>query len=223
MKTKPYAPTAIPKSYHEIRDQVQDGDLFFFRGLFRGSKLFVRLTNSFYSHVAVVAWWGDRLMILQAEAGPGVQAFPLSAAIQEYPGRADWYQLRRESIPDVHARLPLVLDEARTDLGLKFGLGDALKSLFRWARKTPFRNPKSPKSLFCAEYVERSFRIGGIPLPRTTDGGEVPADILCWPQDLAISPLVRYEATISHDPRVAAPRSRDDVPVPSGVPATSPT
>lgn len=221
MAGKPYSPDPVLRNYHDIKDQVQDGDLFFFRGRFQVSKLFVWLTHSYYSHVAVVAWWGDRLMILQAE-GPGVQAVPLSVAVAEYPGRADWYRLRHESIPDAGRKLPQVLGHARADLGLKFGLGDALRSLFRWLKKVPFRNPKSPKALFCAEYVERSFRLGGVPLPRTANG-EVPADILCWPQDLAISPLVAYQATIRHDPRVPANRTRDDIPVPAESLLTSPT
>ena len=61
------------------------------------------------------------------------------------------------------------------------------------------------------------------PLRRDADGNHVPPDILCFPQDLAISPLVEYRATVQHDPRVAAPRTSDDVPVPGAVPATSPT
>jgi len=222
MKKHPYAPDPVRMSYHEIRDEIQDGDLFFFRGSFRSSRLFTWLTNGYYSHATIVARWGDRLMILQAE-GVGLQAIPLSVAVQEYPGRADWYRLRRESHADIEPRVPAVLSEARADLGLKFGTGDLFRSLFRWLRKVPFRNPMSPKGLFCAEYVERCFRIGGLPLRRDADGNHVPPDILCFPQDLAISPLVQYRATVLHDPRVAAPRTRDDIPVPRSVPVTSPT
>ena len=74
-----------------------------------------------------------------------------------------------------------------------------------------------------AEFVERSFRIGGVPLRVDADGRHARPRILCWPQDLAVSPLVAYQATVVHDPRVAVPRDRDDVPVPSTVPAISAT
>ena len=222
MRKHPYAPDPVMKSYHDIRDEIQDGDLFFFRGHLRSSRFFEWLTNSYYSHVATVARWGGRLMILQAES-VGVQAIPLSVAVGEYPGRADWYRLRHEAIPGVDQKLPLVLDEARTDLGLKFSAGDVVRSLFRWVRKLRFRDPVAPRGLFCAEFVERSFRIGGVPLRVDADGRHARPDILCWPQDLAVSPLVAYQATVVHDPRVAVPRDRDDVPVPSTVPAISAT
>ncbi|MDZ4674052.1 MAG: hypothetical protein SGI84_06325, partial [Gemmatimonadota bacterium] len=162
------------------------------------------------------------LMIMQAE-GVGIQAIPLSVAVEEYPGRADWYRLRREAHPEIELRVPPVLGEARTDLGLKFGTGDLFRSLFRWFRKVKLGNPMSPRGLFCAEYVERCFRVGGLPLRRDADGNHVPPDVLCFPQDLVTSPLVEYRATVLHDPRVAAPRNLDDIPVPGRVPVIAPT
>lgn len=213
MSRHPLAPDPVPRSYHEIRDQIQDGDLFFFRGNFRSSRLFTWLTKGYYSHSTIVCWWGDRLMILQAE-GVGLQAIPLSVAVQEYPGRADWYRLQREAAPHVGEKVPGVLAEARADLGLKFGTLDLFRSLFRWVGKVKFRNPMSPRGLFCAEYVERCFRVAGLPLRVDADGRHVPPDILCFPQDLAESPLVRYQATVLHNPAVAGARTVDDVPVP---------
>jgi hypothetical protein len=213
MKRHPLAPDPVLATYHQIRDQIRDGDLFFFRGNFRSSRIFTWLTKGYYSHATITAWWGDRLMILQAE-GVGLQAIPLSVAIQEYPGRADWYRLDRDKVPEVDRKLVGVLDEARADLGLKFGTLDLFRSLFRWVGKVQFTNPMSPKGLFCAEYVERCFRVGGIPLRRDADGNHVPPDILCFPQDLADSPLVRYESTVIHSPGLAGPRTLDDVPVP---------
>jgi hypothetical protein len=214
MSTHPFAPDPILTPYHAIRDQIRDGDLFFFRGDFRSSRLFTWLTKGYYSHATITAWWGDRLMIMQAE-GVGIQAIPLSVAITEYPGRADWFQLQREAVPELDRKLVGVLDEARTDLGLKFGTLDLFRSLFRWVGKVQFTNPMSPRGLFCAEYVERCFRVGGIPLRRDAHGNHVPPDILCFPQDLAVSPLVRYQATVAHRPGLADPRTVDDVPVPT--------
>lgn len=213
MGRHPQAPDPVVTGYSQIRDQIRDGDLFFFRGDFRSSRLFTWLTKGYYSHSTIVAWWGDRLMILQAE-GVGLQAIPLSVAIQEYPGRADWYQLKRDGAPEVEAAVPGVLGEARADLGLKFGTLDLFRSLFRWVGKVKFTNPMSPRGLFCAEYVERCFRMAGIPLRRDADGRLVPPDILCFPQDLADSPLVQYRATILHSPALSGSREVDDVPVP---------
>lgn len=213
----PFAPAPVNRYYREIRDQIHDGDLFFFRGNFKSSRLFTKLTHGYYSHSTIVARWGERLMILQAE-GVGLQAIPLSVAIHDYPGRADWFRLDRDRLPDWPQKLPGVLAEARTDLGLKFGVGDLFRSLFRWVVKVPFRNPVSPRGLFCAEYVERCFRVGGMPLRVDADGRTVPPDILCFPQDLAESPFVQYQATVRHDPAAPMNRSEDDVTLPPGDP-----
>jgi hypothetical protein len=218
MRTKPPAPDAKPIAFREIRDQIKDGDLFLFRGNFRSSKIFEWLTNSYYSHAALVAWWGGRLMILQAE-GPGLQAIPLSVAIAVYPGRVDWFRLRREDFPDVEARLQAVLLEAKSDLGLPFGVRDLFKRALRWLRVVKLRDPVSPKGMFCSEYVERCFRIGGMPLRDAKD-------IATWPQQIAESPHVQYVATIIHDNARLEPRdiddvhtglTRDDHPTPAGV------
>jgi len=147
--------------------------------------------------------WGDRLMILQAEA-QGIQAVPLSVAIAEYPGRVDWYRLRRESFDDADGKLKAVLVEAKSDLGLPFGYLDVLKRLLRWLKLFKLGNPVSPKGMFCSEYVARCFRIGGMPL-RDTD------DVDPWPQELAVSSHVEYVSTVMHDTARLEPRDVDDV------------
>ena len=203
MSSKPPAPDAKPVAFRDIRMQIQDGDLFLFRGNFRSSKIFEWLTHSYYSHATIVSWWGDRLMILQAE-GPGIQAIPLSVAIATYPGRADWYRLRREDYPDSEATLKTVLLEAKSDLGLPFGILDLFKRLFRWLKVVKLSDPVSPKGMFCSEYVERCFRIGGMPLRDAKD-------IATLPQQIAESPHIEYVATIIHDNADLDPRDVDDV------------
>jgi hypothetical protein len=203
MADEPVPPT-IRKPYHEVQRQIQTGDLFLFRGNYHSSKIFEKLTHAFYSHATIVAWWHERLMILQAE-GVGIQAIPLSVAVSMYPGRADWYRLRRDVVPDVDTKLKRVLAEAKADLGLPFGKLDLLKGLLRWGRKVKFSEPVRPRGMFCSEYVERCFRTGGLSLTRSTD-------VTTFPKDVAVSPLIEYVATVEHDPKHTGPRSVDDVP-----------
>jgi hypothetical protein len=212
MTTKPFAPDPKNVTYRDIRDQIKDGDLFFFRGNFRSSKIFEWLTHSFYSHATIIAWWGDRPMILQAE-GPGLQAIPLSVAIATYPGRADWYRLRREDFPNADQKLRAMLAEAKSDLGLPFGTSDLFRRLFHWLTKVKFTNPITPRGMFCSEFVERCFRVGGMPLRDMADNATLP-------QALAESPHVQYMATVIHDPSNLDPRDDDDVP--AMVPFTRP-
>ena len=200
---KAKAPDPVSMHYHEIRDSIQDGDLFFFRGSFRSSRFFTWLTGGFYSHSAVVARWEGRLMILQAEMK--VEAVPLSVAVEEYPGRADWYRLRREKIADVDAMTKKMLWEAIAELGLPFALKDLLRSVGRYFFHFRLRDRPSPKGMFCSEYVERSFRKAGMPLVHR-------ADIATFPQDLAESDLIEYKGTIIHHPEWPPfDRDKDDV------------
>lgn len=203
MSPTPKAPNPVLVAFRDIRMQIRDGDLFLFRGNFRSSKIFEWLTHSYYSHAAIVSWWGDRLMILQAE-GPGLQAIPLSVAIAVYPGRVDWFRLRREDFPDAETRLQAVFREAKADLGLPFGVRDLIKRLFRWLRVVKLRDPVSPRGMFCSEYVERCFRIGGMPLRDAKD-------IATFPQQIAESRYIEYVATIVHDNARLQPRDVDDV------------
>jgi hypothetical protein len=200
---KARAPAEKPLHYHEIRDSIEDGDLFFFRGNFRSSRFFTWLTGGFYSHSAVVARWNGRLMILQAEMK--VEAIPLSIAVQDYPGRADWYRLKRELIPDVESKTKGMLWEAISELGLPFALKDLLRSVGRYLFHFRLKDRPSPKGMFCSEYVERAFRLGGMPLVGQSD-------IATFPQDLADCPFVEYRGSIIHHPEWEPfQREADDV------------
>ena len=95
--------------------------------------------------------------------------------------------------------------EAKSDLGLPFGVIDLLRNLFHWLVHVKFTNPIMPRGMFCSEYVERCFRIGGIPLCDRADIGTLP-------QAIANSPHIEYAATVRHDPRDEDPRDVDDVP-----------
>jgi hypothetical protein len=203
-KTLPLVPLERLQPYREVRDRVEDGDIFLFRGQYLISKLFEKVDHSYYSHAALAAWWGGRLMILQAE-GPGIQAIPLSVAVGTYPGRADWYKLKKESFPDGERSLAAVLTEAKSDLGLSYGFGDLLRNIWHFIAKVKLADPSWPRAMFCSEYVERCFREGGISLTGRPD-------ITTFPKDIAVSPHLEYMATIPHDPRVDEARDRDAVP-----------
>jgi hypothetical protein len=199
----PAGPEERQIDYATARAQIRDGDLFLFRGEYLISKLFRRVDHSYYSHAALAAWWGDRLMILQAE-GPGIQAIPLSVAVGTYPGRADWYTLKREEIPDFAGKLRATLAEAKSDLGLAYGFRDLWRNIVRWAVRVKLADPVRPRSMFCSEYVERCFREGGMSLTNRPD-------ITTFPKHIASSPLASYVGTIPHDPRLLATRDRDTV------------
>jgi hypothetical protein len=204
MAKVPLVPLERLKTYAEVRGQVEDCDVFLFRGRYLISKLFERVDFSYYSHAALASWWGDRLMILQAE-GPGIQAIPMSVAVGTYPGRVDWYKLKKDDFTGWEKRLAAVLTEAKSDLGLGYGFVDLLRNIWHWIAKVKLADPVYPRAMFCSEYVERCFREGGMSL---TDR----PDIATFPKDIAASPHLSYVATIPHQTDSTDPRDRDAVP-----------
>ena len=205
-KLKPRGPDEEPVQYTEVRDHIRDADIFLFRGSYLISKIFERVDHSFYSHAAMVGWWHDRLMILQAE-GVGVQSIPLSVAIASYPGRVDWYRLKREAIPDAEAKIIAIMEHARSELGLMYGFGPLLRDIWHALyRRFRLKDPKTPGAMFCSEFVEYCFKSAGLPLSQLHF-------IETMPKHIAASPHLEYMATIQHDPKDQGSRNQDSVPV----------
>lgn len=198
--------------YNDIRDQIEDCDVFLFRGNVFMSRIFEDIKHLrfvggqknewHYSHAALVGWWDDRMMIFQAELS-GVQTIPLSVAVGTYDGRADWY---KPVVPDGETLdKKAILDEAKADLGLDYSISVPLKDMIKTAfhQKLP-ANARDPHALFCSQYVERAFRIGGFPLVDVVD-------VLAAPTDLAESGKLRYMGSVEHDPSHVINRRKDAV------------
>ncbi len=185
--------------YDDIRHQFADADLMMFEGKTFGSRFIQWVSGSRFSHVGLIAYWGDRYMLLQAEPGKGVQAVPLSIAVAKYKGTVEWYQLKDDARSIVD--LDKLLGEARIDLGLeynwKIGLRWTAHELWGWR---PGKKKVRPKALFCSQFVERCFQVGGLSLtaeydPQWTDPGEV-----------SRSPHIEIKGRVSHNRGIQAHR-----------------
>jgi hypothetical protein len=181
--------------YSHVRPDIQDGDVLLWRGNYFTSIVFRLLTRSQYTHAAIAAWWGERLMILQAEL-VGIQAVPLSATVKRYNGLVDWYRIKDEH----RSAVDKVLAKATKDLGRAFGIVAMIKSTWKRFlrvtgivhRRLGFSPPrKSSRAMFCSQYVARCFSEGGLPLtPRP--------DIDTLPGDIKDSDVLEFQVTI-HD------------------------
>lgn len=174
------------------RANIRDGDLLLWRGDYVVSKVFEWLTDSYYSHAAIAAHWGDELMLLQAEA-VGIQAVPLHVTVAKYPGRVDWYPLRSEIRRTID--LAPVLHEAKRCLGWEFGYLEVLRAI--GYRVLGIHNPydaKHPHAMFCSEYVSTCFRKAGVVFKENTDDADT------FPQDIANArTIVEFAGTIHAD------------------------
>ncbi|HZL18903.1 MAG TPA: hypothetical protein VFG23_14275 [Polyangia bacterium] len=147
-------------SYQDLRDQIRTGDLLLFRGNRIFSDAIERLSDSPYSHVAILARWNDRVIAFQADT-QGVQLLPASKMVCKYQGKVDWWSLKQKLREDGIFDPKALLDASLTLLGIKYGYWTLIKLGFRilLGRAVPRKDAHAtPDSLFCSQFVSRCFR-----------------------------------------------------------------
>lgn len=183
-------PTAgLTISYAEARERIRDGDVLCFRGRASLSKLIMKLSHGQFSHGALAFWWGDRLMVLQAEFGPGVQAVPVSRAVGKYDGFVEWYSLRDEH--RTTERIDALRRAAQRHLGEPYSALDLVAVGLHYAIGTPLpRTRRSEHEFICSQYVACCYAKVGLDL-----APEKP-DIGTTPMDLARSPYLERQGVL---------------------------
>lgn len=177
--------------YKEYRGQIADGDVLCFSGRHWLSNWIRRLTHGRYSHGGLAFWWDDRLMVLQAEAGPGVQSLPASRAIAKYSGTVDWYPLAPEHRTDVFVKT--LTEVAMSRLGDPYSLLDLVRIGLHYAIGT--RLPKETRTqhtFVCSQYVAHCYREAGLDLAPSRP------DIGTTPEDLSRSPFLGKAVRLKH-------------------------
>jgi len=194
-------------SYNEARTKIRDGDVLLFRRR-RGfwGKLIATAGRSPYSHAAMAAWWGDRLMCLETAQGLGGRAVLLSTLVEAAPGRIDVFR----ALPALRRFKRRAAVEAMLDVtGRRYGWRSLLKASLMHlpvARllALPDTDDRANGSLpFCSQAVARACRLGGLdPAPNL-------ADRLTEPGDLARSAALEYRFTLGPNPKTPDPADQE--------------
>ena len=170
-----------PLDYGECRDSIKNGDIVLFRGRSWISRAIRWMTNSPYSHAGVVAWWDDRVLVLEA-VGKGIVATRLSHVVHHYDGQCELWSTDGEL-----ARTE-VIRAAQLLLGRSYSSSKVLALLRRLVLRSRARavDPViAPDAFVCSEFVSRVWRAGGIDLKADV------ADRFTLPVHIARSPSVR--------------------------------
>lgn len=196
MKAPRHARDTAPRArYGEVRSQIRTGDILLFQGKTVLSRFIRWGSDSTYSHVGMAAWWGPRLVVFQS-AGRGVEMLPVSAAVDEYDGRVDWWPL----VPPYDEQLDRnrLVDVAITELGKPYATVGLAKLVWRMVigRFRGIPDPKAdPEAMFCSQYVSYCYRSAGLDLrPNTPDMCTSPAD-LARSGRLELRAVLRKEST----------------------------
>jgi Permuted papain-like amidase enzyme, YaeF/YiiX, C92 family len=107
--------------YEKIRPFLKTGDIFFSSGSYAFSGVIQKLTNSVWSHVAVIYKDEllDRVMLLEAEPYIGIRLIPLSKYLRDYNGKRRPY---KGQIVIAKLKEPLELEHLKK--GIQFGLDE---------------------------------------------------------------------------------------------------
>ena len=146
-------------NYDDYRNEMRNGDVLLFRGTGLVSWMIQKRTKSPYSHAGIVAWWNDRLMVLEA-VGHGVCAMPLSRNVKKYHGGVDYYRANVNIDSDTRKQMVVFAQE---QLGKEY----AHRQLFRYAAMHLLGIPFSQHDqgaqgaagkYFCSHYVAEIYR-----------------------------------------------------------------
>ena len=147
------------RKYQDLREQMKTGDLLLFRGNRLISGMIERLSDSPYSHVAILARWRDRVVAFQADLR-GVEVLPASTMVCKYSGKVDWWSLKQE-LRDGAFKEEELFNTALTLLGVKYGYLRLIELGLRimlGRTLSPKDAHATPDSLFCSEFVSRCYR-----------------------------------------------------------------
>lgn len=183
--------------YADARETLRDGTVLLFRGTGLFSRLIQAKSAAPYSHAAMLAWWGHRLMVVESREGSGCRAIPFSTVLAEGHDVEAW---------DVRGLSPLgderraAVDEAISWLSTRYGwrtivriglsallvplafIGPVRALRSRWSRPLRDHRGLPTSGLICSELVARAWDAAGVELvpniPDFDDATVEPADLM---------------------------------------------
>ena len=165
--------------YEQYRAQMRDIDILLFKGNGWVSKIIKWKTQSAYSHAGLIAWWGERLMVLEA-VGSGVRATPISYNLNKYEGGIDYYRCT-EDISESTRKSMLAF--AQKQLGKEYDFKRLIGFFIKLMLNKPLQQRESvkvPSTFFCSEYVAEIYEQVGCDLvPERSSQYTSPDKIAC--------------------------------------------
>ncbi|WP_347549004.1 YiiX/YebB-like N1pC/P60 family cysteine hydrolase [Pseudalkalibacillus hwajinpoensis] len=175
------------KNYQHIRNHIQTGDLLLCSGSYPVSKIIQKVSNSHFSHVALLFRWVDRIMLFESVESYGVRMVPLSHYFNDYrnSGSAyvgDLYLSRHAKVQHLtSSKLNDMLRRGADLTGKMYDIEEILKIL----ASVVIDDLKSiPNDRYiCSEFIQECFQKAGISF---SDDGRG----FIYPQHIASDPNV---------------------------------
>ena len=158
----------------ENTKELQPGDILLVRGTAQLSRAIEDFTQSPYSHAAIVMpAWGKYDMVFQAWAF-GIEIVPLHQAFSEFTSPVDVYRL----VDPANLQVDDLLAAALALVGRKYDYFGVIRLAWLILTGQRKRAPSRRSSrLFCSDYVQRVYRVGGVELTSFNDSVVEPGDL----------------------------------------------
>ncbi|WP_273853287.1 YiiX/YebB-like N1pC/P60 family cysteine hydrolase [Guptibacillus spartinae] len=176
------------KNYQSVRSIFQTGDLLLCSGSYPVSRIIQNVSNSKFSHVALVFHWMDRIMLLESVESYGVRIVPVSHYFSDYrnsgqPYKGKLYLARHsqmKSLDDIKRNAML---QRGADLTGKFyDIEEILKILASVVIDDLESIPND--RYICSEFIQECYQKAGLCFPDDGRG-------FIYPEHIASDPAVR--------------------------------
>lgn len=181
-------------SYQEVRQQMKSGDVLLYRGEDIKSRFIRLFFKSPYTHAGIVAWWNNRLMVLEA-VEKGVIATPLSENLGRHAGGVDYFVYTETLSDDKRATM---VQFAQMQLGKDYNLWALLVSGMRVVLGLSLKDKngdfrRAAGMYFCSQYVSDIYAQAGIDLNIDL------ASTRTSPDAIASSPMLKLHGRLKID------------------------
>jgi hypothetical protein len=177
-------------SYEQAKKEIKTGDILFCSGRYLVSELIKKVSDSIFSHVALLFYWDERIIVLESVENDGVRAVPLSHYLYNYENSKEKYN------GEIYVARHEVLDSPDFDKEkIKRMLGKAVDLLNRNYDKDEIAKIVSRIGLgigrhrdddeyICSEFVDECFKQLEIELSRDSRG-------FIFPEHIAADPNIK--------------------------------
>ncbi|WP_223594016.1 YiiX/YebB-like N1pC/P60 family cysteine hydrolase [Neobacillus bataviensis] len=182
--------------YQLARQEIRTGDLLFCSGRHIVSELIKKVSDSMFSHVALLCYWNDRVVVLESVENDGVRAVPLSHYLYNYENsnkkyKGELYLARHEEVGNPHfdlGKINKMLGNAVDLLNYNYDKDEIARIVARVG--LGIGKHKDDKAFICSEFVDVCFKQMDIVFGRDPMGFIFPEHIAA---DAKVRPLFEIQ------------------------------
>ena len=177
-------------SYQQAITEIKTGDILFCSGKYLVSELIKKISDSIFSHVALLIYWNDHILVLESVEDDGVRAIPLSHYLYNYENtenkyKGELYIARHELVDNLDKeKMKKMFNKAIDLLNHNYDKDEIAQIVARIG--LGIGKHENDKDYICSEFVETCFKELEIELLYDDKGFIVPEHIAA---DSNVKPL----------------------------------